>query len=114
MDTVAALANSENRPSLLATTPRSWCSVQKLLRGEYSGSNTSVGGSSALPRGRPGGNGDVNTTTSGATSLAVLTVDRDRIVTSWNPGAERIFGYPSSEMLGRPVTLMIPAHRLPE
>ena len=46
--------------------------------------------------------------------LAVMTVDRNRLVTSWNPGAERLLGYPPSEMLGRPLTLLIPTQRLPE
>ena len=32
----------------------------------------------------------------------------DGTVTSWNPGAERLYGYPSEEIVGRDVTLLIP------
>ncbi|MEA2534862.1 MAG: hypothetical protein QOJ93_2673 [Actinomycetota bacterium] len=46
--------------------------------------------------------------------LAVLTIDRNRIVTSWNPGAARLFGYDGDEMVGRPVTLMVPSQCLPK
>ena len=53
-------------------------------------------------------------TNDGASELAVLTIDRNRIVTSWNPGAARLFGYDGDEMVGRPVTLMVPSKCLPE
>jgi PAS domain S-box-containing protein len=36
------------------------------------------------------------------------------IVTSWNSGAERIFGYTSEEMIGQSITRILPAHRLDE
>ena len=35
-------------------------------------------------------------------------------VSSWNHGAERLFGYTAEEMIGQPVTLLIPADRLSE
>jgi len=37
-----------------------------------------------------------------ATPLAVLSFDLDGLITSWNPGAEKIFGFRESEVLGRP------------
>jgi PAS domain S-box-containing protein len=37
----------------------------------------------------------------GVKECALYTVDRASRVTSWNSGAERLFGYPESEMVGR-------------
>jgi PAS domain S-box-containing protein len=34
---------------------------------------------------------------------AIITVDQDTKVTSWNPGAERLFGYTSAEAIGSPL-----------
>ncbi len=36
---------------------------------------------------------------------AILSLTLDGIITSWNAGAERIFGYCPSEAIGRPVTI---------
>ncbi len=40
---------------------------------------------------------------------ALVQTDPDRNVTSWNPGAERLFGYSSAEMLGQPVDALLTA-----
>ena len=45
---------------------------------------------------------------------AIITKDLDGIITSWNKGAERIFGYTADEVLGKPVSLLIPADRTDE
>jgi PAS domain S-box-containing protein len=37
------------------------------------------------------------------TSEAIVTKDLDNRVLSWNAGAEKLYGYPAREMLGRPV-----------
>jgi PAS domain S-box-containing protein len=39
---------------------------------------------------------------------AIITMDPDDIVTSWNKGAESIFGYIASEMIGRSVDILVP------
>ncbi|HWA30158.1 MAG TPA: PAS domain S-box protein [Rhizomicrobium sp.] len=38
----------------------------------------------------------------------------DGIVTTWNPAAERIFGYAAAEMIGQPLARIIPQNRLSE
>jgi PAS domain S-box-containing protein len=48
---------------------------------------------------------------------AIISKNLDGIVLSWNQGAERIYGYSSGEMVGRSISLLIPADRgdeLPE
>ena len=45
---------------------------------------------------------------------AIVGKDLDGIVTSWNKGAERIFGYAAEEMIGRPIAVLFPADRLSE
>src|SRR5262249_23784243 len=39
---------------------------------------------------------------------AIITKTLDGVVTSWNPGAERLFGYSAQEVVGKPVTILIP------
>jgi PAS domain S-box-containing protein len=43
-----------------------------------------------------------------ATSLPVVALDRDNVVTTWNAAAERTFGWTRSEVLGRPVPFLPP------
>ena len=45
---------------------------------------------------------------------AILTKDLDAIITSWNPAAERIYGYTAEEAIGQPVSMLIPVHRAGE
>jgi PAS domain S-box-containing protein len=41
----------------------------------------------------------------------IVTKDIDGIITSWNQGARRIFGYSADEVVGKPITILIPADR---
>ncbi|MGA2342854.1 MAG: PAS domain S-box protein [Steroidobacteraceae bacterium] len=45
---------------------------------------------------------------------AILTKNLWGIVRSWNPGAERLLGYRADEIVGRPITLLIPDDRQSE
>lgn len=45
---------------------------------------------------------------------AIISKDLDGIVTSWNQGAERLFGYRAEEAIGKPITIVIPEDRLNE
>ena len=45
---------------------------------------------------------------------AVIGKDLNSIVTSWNGGAERIFGYSAQEMIGSSIMRLIPSDRLKE
>lgn len=45
---------------------------------------------------------------------AIITKDLDGIITSWNPGAERLFGYTSIEAIGHHVTMLMPPDRYNE
>jgi PAS domain S-box-containing protein len=42
---------------------------------------------------------------------AILAKDLNGIITSWNKGAERIYGYTEEETIGKPVTIIIPPER---
>ena len=39
---------------------------------------------------------------------AIISKDCNAMITSWNSGAERIFGYTEAEALGQPITMLIP------
>ena len=45
---------------------------------------------------------------------AIMSKDLNGIITSWNGGAERIFGYTTQEAIGRPVTMLMPPDRTNE
>ena len=45
---------------------------------------------------------------------AIIAKDLSGIVFAWNKAAERLFGYTASEMIGQPLTVIIPPDRLEE
>jgi PAS domain S-box-containing protein len=45
---------------------------------------------------------------------AIISKTLEGIITSWNPAAERLFGYCEREALGKPMTMLIPPDRLHE
>jgi PAS domain S-box-containing protein len=45
---------------------------------------------------------------------AIISKTLEGIITSWNRGAEEIFGFSAAEAVGRPITMIIPADRIGE
>lgn len=45
---------------------------------------------------------------------AIVSKNLNGIITSWNPGAQRLFGYTAREVIGRSVTMLMPEERWSE
>jgi PAS domain S-box-containing protein len=45
---------------------------------------------------------------------AIISKTLEGVITTWNHGAERIFGYTAGEVIGKPVTLLIPPNQIDE
>jgi diguanylate cyclase (GGDEF)-like protein/PAS domain S-box-containing protein len=45
---------------------------------------------------------------------AIIGKDLDGIIRSWNPGAERLYGYTAAEMIGKHISILAPADRVEE
>jgi PAS domain S-box-containing protein len=49
-----------------------------------------------------------------SSSDAIISKDLNGIITSWNRGAQKLFGYAADEVIGMPVTILFPEDRLDE
>jgi PAS domain S-box-containing protein len=47
----------------------------------------------------------------GSSDDAIVSKNLDGVITSWNNGAERLFGYPAEEAIGQHITLIVPRDR---
>lgn len=45
---------------------------------------------------------------------AIFSKSLEGKITTWNSGAERIYGYPAAEAIGQPINLLVPDDKLPE
>jgi PAS domain S-box-containing protein len=45
---------------------------------------------------------------------AIISKNLDGVIQTWNQGAERIFGYSADEVIGKPVTILMPPERFDE
>jgi PAS domain S-box-containing protein len=46
-----------------------------------------------------------------STDDAIFSKDADGLITSWNPAAERMYGYSADEAIGKHISLLMPEHR---
>ena len=42
---------------------------------------------------------------------AIVSKDLNGVIVTWNEGAERLFGYTADEVIGKPISLLVPADR---
>ena len=46
-----------------------------------------------------------------SSSDAIIAKTPDGIITSWNPAAERMYGYTAKEMIGKPISMLLSPER---
>jgi PAS domain S-box-containing protein len=45
---------------------------------------------------------------------AIISTDLATIISTWNKGAERLYGYPAEEIIGKPIRVLVPPDRVEE
>lgn len=65
-------------------------------------------------RNTAGANQDILSSIIDSSDDAIISIDLDKIITSWNNSAERLFGYGPQEAIGQSIALIIPPDRLRE
>ena len=74
-------------------------------------SKSSLGSGELLGRERPDLTASLLASIVEFSDDGIYSMDLDGIITSWNKGAEQLFGYAADETVGRPVTMLIPLDR---
>ena len=46
-----------------------------------------------------------------STDDAIIAKDLNGVITSWNPGAEKLYGYKAEEVIGKPIGILMPPER---
>jgi PAS domain S-box-containing protein len=63
---------------------------------------------------RPAGDAALLSAIVNSSDDAIVGMTTDGVITSWNPAAGRIYGYPAAEMIGQPTTVLCPPDRVGE
>jgi len=89
--------------------------AKKLKRAPVSVNGRAVGGDASQPGGKAPFLDELAAVRLAAivesSNEAIISKDLKSIITTWNPGAEKIFGYSADEMVGTSVMRLIPADR---
>jgi PAS domain S-box-containing protein len=75
------------------------------------GADLVAGGGGSGMASVPGGPADQSAAIVESSSDAVVATTLEGVITSWNPAAEALFGYPGDEALHQPIALIVPVER---